>query len=113
MAPRPIFDRAMTAAERQQRRRDKLAVQRKQAAERIAAIRPVMEELDRRRRAIGQAARFLSGLDDPARLAAMLVRSGGPMPSHSTLMAAAAWLAEFAEAMKYAAALATSPAPPP
>jgi hypothetical protein len=107
MPTKLIGPRPMTPAERQQRRRDKLAIERRLAQ----AAQPLSypPELDQRRRSIGLAARYLAAQGDPAMLARALVMSGAPLPPPSVLKAAASWLAEFTEALRVAAALAGSP----
>jgi hypothetical protein len=111
MTGKPLFARAMTAAERQQRHRDKVKVERierRQAAPvRLAEPLPCPPDLDQVRRSIGRIAQHLvdmgDAMGDAASLARLLARVEGPTLPHESMAKAGAWLTRFAKSYRYAA----------
>src|SRR4249919_3675609 len=80
MPAKPIGPRAMTPADRQQRRRDRLKAKHEQAiAARLAQPLPYSPELNAMRTHIGKLARYLTTLPDSSFLALLLATIDGPV----------------------------------
>jgi hypothetical protein len=101
MPQKPLGDRAMTPAERQRRRRARLAAERVPAADRFAPP----PELDRMRGNLGTIAGYVGTLARPETLARVLADTDGPMLPINELAAAGAWLTRFAVRYRVAALL--------
>jgi hypothetical protein len=93
MVGRPIGDRAMTPAERQARRRARLAEVRNRDTE---------ETLLQLRQILGRMAFYLAGQPPAGGLAAALATIGGPQLPLEVLVKAATWLSSFAETYRLA-----------
>jgi hypothetical protein len=84
---KPIFDRPMTAAERQARHRKRRATERNRETE---------EALHARRHSLGKVAFYLAGQPGPEILAHALAALDGPTLPYEVMAEAAGWLARFA-----------------
>jgi len=106
VARKPIGARAITPAERQQRRRDRLKAKHQQAiATRLAQPLPYSPELAAIRTNIGKLASYLTTLPDPSTVAHAVAAIDGPALPYPMLKAGAGWLARFAEAYRFSVLL--------
>lgn len=107
MARKPIGGaRAITPAERQQRRRDRLKAKHQQAvATLLAQPLPYSPELAAIRTNIGKLASYLTTLPDPSTVAHAVAAIDGPALPYPMLKAGAGWLARFAEAYRFSVLL--------